>query len=942
MSSRAFDGAGRIISETNPDDSTVVTTYGNDNGASAAITRTTNFGTVFEQQKFDGMGFIQSVEQNGILALYQIHDIDGHLTEQTAPLEGVHYYGWDGLGRRTSDRRVVAIGIDRGNGPVSTYDWDLDDRLSVITDGNGNATTYTRDGLGRIFRALDSAGHTSSLVYVPGSASVSSRALVNGDIETLQYDAAGQATNKTYVHLASPNVTTSRTFTYTALGQLKTATIDGSGVLTTLAYDGLGGLIKDSNNYSVAPSSVTNTFDPNGLTKISTVAVGKTNKASWTLKDNFDPLGRLQTIFLNAKTKPLVTFDNGGGPGGPLAIKYPSGAISSQSYDSLGRWTGLLQQTPDGKVQLSVQETLNASDGVARVRRRQYANGPVTADLFQVDLGGRLTAENFSLANIPAFDDTVTNYDVAPYMQGGPLWRSYVLDGDANWLTRSTASATQAATYDAINQISSFAGSPLPAYDTLGNVTAVNGSLVEQYPNNYYAGKPVSITVGSQQSTFVYDALDRRIAEISGTGSRKTTTTFVWEGGRLVARGSDSAGWTLEVPGQGTDQHIAAVDSSGATQYFYHQGNDNSVLGLTNANGKLVEGYAYTGFGEHWRIAPNGSSALGGASSVGNRFLYQGALLDGASGTYWMRAREYDPRFGRFMSRDPLGMTGGSNLYGFVGGNPLAYTDSFGLLPLPKSFTFTIDPPPGVEEAYQRLIGLAGNGGLSLLRKLPLPIAGSLSALLQDSATAALNYSTNYGTIDWSATGHALFDLGLVMAEVATGGAGTLLTVTEKTAAETGRVVSEGNMMSPGEMEDLSAAAQENAAMVHTAENDARAERARNTSVVVSVDADGNLAATSSSGANANLTPGQEVSEAASIEPTAIPGSADAHTEYKSLEASLANGDRPVAVGVFPSDFCPACRIIQSTGGVIVGVGTATTRPVATTKAGNRMTSREH
>jgi hypothetical protein len=44
------------------------------------------------------------------------------------------------------------------------------------------------------------------------------------------------------------------------------------------------------------------------------------------------------------------------------------------------------------------------------------------------------------------------------------------------------------------------------------------------------------------------------------------------------------------------------------------------------------------------------------------------------------RARYYDPKVGRFITRDPIGFDGGDvNLYNYVGGNPVNRTDPEGL-----------------------------------------------------------------------------------------------------------------------------------------------------------------------------------------------------------------------------------------------------------------------
>jgi pimeloyl-ACP methyl ester carboxylesterase len=45
----------------------------------------------------------------------------------------------------------------------------------------------------------------------------------------------------------------------------------------------------------------------------------------------------------------------------------------------------------------------------------------------------------------------------------------------------------------------------------------------------------------------------------------------------------------------------------------------------------------------------------------------------------YYRARYYDPAVGRFTQRDPIGLAGGLNLYGYVGGDPINRVDPWGL-----------------------------------------------------------------------------------------------------------------------------------------------------------------------------------------------------------------------------------------------------------------------
>jgi len=45
----------------------------------------------------------------------------------------------------------------------------------------------------------------------------------------------------------------------------------------------------------------------------------------------------------------------------------------------------------------------------------------------------------------------------------------------------------------------------------------------------------------------------------------------------------------------------------------------------------------------------------------------------------YYRARYYDPKIGRFLSEDPIGLAGGVNFYSYVGSSPVNYSDPWGL-----------------------------------------------------------------------------------------------------------------------------------------------------------------------------------------------------------------------------------------------------------------------
>jgi RHS repeat-associated protein len=75
--------------------------------------------------------------------------------------------------------------------------------------------------------------------------------------------------------------------------------------------------------------------------------------------------------------------------------------------------------------------------------------------------------------------------------------------------------------------------------------------------------------------------------------------------------------------------------------------------------------------------SPTGATRT--SSAIGNRVGFQGQPFDRAVGLVDMRNRAYRPSLGRFLTRDPIGYAGRTNLHAFVDSSPLLYVDPFGL-----------------------------------------------------------------------------------------------------------------------------------------------------------------------------------------------------------------------------------------------------------------------
>jgi RHS repeat-associated protein len=122
------------------------------------------------------------------------------------------------------------------------------------------------------------------------------------------------------------------------------------------------------------------------------------------------------------------------------------------------------------------------------------------------------------------------------------------------------------------------------------------------------------------------------------------------------------------------------------TLYYVHDAL-GSVIGLTDAGGDLVERYVYDPYGRTAIERPTGTGGwtlTDGAgepwqtSAYDNPFMWTGQRYDPGVELYAFLYRTYSPQLGRWLQRDPLGYVDGMNLYEYVAGGPVRYTDPLG------------------------------------------------------------------------------------------------------------------------------------------------------------------------------------------------------------------------------------------------------------------------
>ena len=230
------------------------------------------------------------------------------------------------------------------------------------------------------------------------------------------------------------------------------------------------------------------------------------------------------------------------------------------------------------------------------------------------------------------------------------------------------------------NRLASWTGGGSMTYNTAGCVTALNrANKVDvsslNWDSQYQLTSAVAGNIGVYYS---YDALGRKIERLDGDGGYEY---YFYDGNQIVAD-FDGNEWRVirsYTYGPGIDNILSMTvhGSTSTNTYYYLKDLSNTVLSLVNASGIAVEYYNYDAYGNV--TIRNGSGTVIPTSAHGNRFLFQGREYDYTTQLYHFRARWYDSETGRWLSNDPIGISGGLNLYAFCSNDPVNYVDPTGL-----------------------------------------------------------------------------------------------------------------------------------------------------------------------------------------------------------------------------------------------------------------------
>lgn len=143
---------------------------------------------------------------------------------------------------------------------------------------------------------------------------------------------------------------------------------------------------------------------------------------------------------------------------------------------------------------------------------------------------------------------------------------------------------------------------------------------------------------------FTYDGAGKRIQSVEDG----IVTKYLYDGMSVVVE-RDATDTTIATYNRGISYGggiggiISKTDAFGQNSYYHYDG-IGTVAGLTDSAGNLNHSYTYDAFGNQ----------LSSEGATENNCQFQTKEVSGKSGLVYFGARYYDPRTGRWISKDPL------------------------------------------------------------------------------------------------------------------------------------------------------------------------------------------------------------------------------------------------------------------------------------------------
>ncbi len=554
------------------------------------------------------------------------------------------------------------------NGQSNEFNYDSHGNLSSITNALNNTTVSEFDSLNQLNKITDPLNATTEFSY--------------GTDQSLQSvnDAENKKTEYEYnafyelIKLTSPDTGTT-TYTYEKAGNRLTQT-DARGVTVTYTYDALNRVTSES--YADVSENVSYVYDEitNGNIGVGrlTSVISQGGSSTYT----YNHFGRVskETQVIDGKT--YITEYHFDASAKLTSITYPSGRVLSYTFDSLDRVSGMSSNYQNQVTTLASKMTylpfgpLNSlENGNGKILSNTYdldyrltdkSVSGITTSSYAYDLTNNITSISDSLDT--GNNQTLT-YDKLSRLllaKGGYGDLGFSYDNIGNRLTKSENSSADVYSYaEESHRLIKITGTNPNnfTHDAIGN-TLIKGELTFTYNQK---GRLKTAAKDGMNASYEYNYRGERIAKLVNG----VTTHFIYDlNGQLIAE-ADSNGAIQKEYIYLNGQRLASV-VSGAL-YYVHTDHLGTPIALTDEAGTVQWKAHYTPFGK----------TIIDVNNLSQNIRFPGQYFDQETGLHYNYFRDYDPEIGRYIQSDPIGLNGGINTYGYVGGNPLKYTDANGL-----------------------------------------------------------------------------------------------------------------------------------------------------------------------------------------------------------------------------------------------------------------------
>ncbi len=197
-------------------------------------------------------------------------------------------------------------------------------------------------------------------------------------------------------------------------------------------------------------------------------------------------------------------------------------------------------------------------------------------------------------------------------------------------------------------------------------------------------GNTQTKVAGSNTTTLAWD-FENRLTSVTLPGTGGTVSFKYDASGAVVARYSQT---------QNIDEPLAML--RGGTTSYYEVDGLGSVTSLSSPAGALAQTYTLDSFGN--QTASSGS--------LTNPFQFTAREFDSETTLYYMRARYFDPKTGRFITEDPIGFGSDDiNFYRYTKNNSTNLVDPFGLNPGAPAIPWPWVLPYPIVSPWARALG---------------------------------------------------------------------------------------------------------------------------------------------------------------------------------------------------------------------------------------------